>query len=95
MAPLANSLGHELVRVEAQRSTHSIDPDAMDLMMHGWSALWQQPTKESTSARDYLVPMMPSFTTFFLLKLTCAMPRLARPEHVQGIVGWRQDGNQT
>ena len=54
MARLANSLGHELVRVEAQRSTHSIDPDAIDLMMHGWSALWQQPTKESTAlARDY------------------------------------------
>ena len=47
-------LGYELVKAEAQKSTHSTNPDAIDLMMRGWSALWQQPTKESTaSARDY------------------------------------------
>jgi tetratricopeptide (TPR) repeat protein len=54
VARLANMLGYELVKAEAQRSTHSTNPDAIDLTMRGWSALWQQPTKESTtSARDY------------------------------------------
>jgi adenylate cyclase len=54
VARLANRLGYELVKAEAQRSTHSTNPDAIDLMMRGWAALWQQPTKESTaSARDY------------------------------------------
>ena len=54
VARLANSLGHELVRAEAQRSTHSTNPDAIDLTMRGWAAIWQQQTKESTaSARDY------------------------------------------
>ncbi len=54
VARLANSLGYELARAEAQKSTHSTNPDAIDLMMRGWAAIWQQPTKESTaSARDY------------------------------------------
>ena len=54
VARLANALGYELVKAEAQRSTHSTNPDAIDLTMRGWAALWQQPTKESTaSARDY------------------------------------------
>ena len=54
VARLANSLGYELVKAEAQRSTHSTNPDAIDLTMRGWAALWQPPTKESTaSARDY------------------------------------------
>ena len=51
---LANTLGYELVKAEAQRSTHSTNPDAIDLTMRGWAALWQPATKESTtSARDY------------------------------------------
>jgi TolB-like protein/Tfp pilus assembly protein PilF len=54
VARLANSLGYELAKAEAQKSLHSTDPDAIDLMMRGWSALWQRPTKESiASARDY------------------------------------------
>ena len=54
VARLANMLGYELVKAEAQRSTHSTNPDAIDMTMRGWWALWQQPTKESTtSARDY------------------------------------------
>ena len=54
VARLANSLGYELARAEAQRGAHSTDPDVIDLMMRGWAALWQQPTQESTtSARDY------------------------------------------
>ena len=54
VARLANTLGYELVKAEAQRSTHSTNPDAIDLTMRGWAALWQPPTKESiASARDY------------------------------------------
>jgi adenylate cyclase len=54
VARLANTLGYELVRAEAQRSTHSTNPDAIDLTMRGWAALWQPPSNESTaSARDY------------------------------------------
>ena len=54
VARLANSLGYELARAEAQRSVHSTDPDAIDLMMRGWAVLWQPMTKESTAlARDY------------------------------------------
>jgi adenylate cyclase len=54
VARLANTLGYELVKAEAQRSTHSTNPDAIDLTMRGWAAHWQPPTKESiTSARDY------------------------------------------
>jgi hypothetical protein len=51
---LANTLGYELVKAEAQRSTHSTNADAIDLTMRGWAALWQPATKETTtSARDY------------------------------------------
>ena len=54
VARLANSLGYELTKAEAQKSTHSTNPDAIDLTMRGWAALWQPLTKESTaSARDY------------------------------------------
>jgi adenylate cyclase len=54
VARLANTLGYELVKAEAQRGTHSTDPDAIDLTMRGWAEHWQLPTKESiTSARDY------------------------------------------
>ena len=54
VARLANSLGYELTKAEAQRSTHSTNPDAIDLTMRGWTVFWHPPTKESTaSARDY------------------------------------------
>jgi adenylate cyclase len=54
VARLANTLGYELVRVEAQKSTRSSNLDAIDLTMRGWVAIWQPITKESvTSARDY------------------------------------------
>jgi adenylate cyclase len=54
VARLANRLGYELARAEAQKSIHSTNPDAIDLMMRGWSVLWQPPTKESVAlARDY------------------------------------------
>jgi adenylate cyclase len=54
VARLANTLGYELMKAEAQRSTHSTNPDAIDLTMRGWAVLWQPRTKESVvSARDY------------------------------------------
>jgi adenylate cyclase len=54
VARLANTLGYELVKAEAQRGAHSTNPDAIDLTMRGWAAHWRPPTKESmTSARDY------------------------------------------
>jgi tetratricopeptide (TPR) repeat protein len=55
VARLANTLGHELVKAEAQRGTHSTNPDAIDLTMRGWAEREQwPPTKESiASARDY------------------------------------------
>jgi adenylate cyclase len=55
VARLANTLGHELVKAEAQRGKHSTNPDAIDLTMRGWAEREQQPpTKESiASARDY------------------------------------------
>ena len=54
VARLANSLGYELARAEAQKSVHSTNPDAIDLMMRGWATLWQPMTKESTAlARNY------------------------------------------
>ena len=52
VARLANTLGYELVKAEAQREHALTNPDAIDLTMRGWAAHWQPPTKESvTSAR--------------------------------------------
>ena len=54
VARLANSLGYELVKAEAQKGVHLSNPDAIDLTMRGWAAFWQPPTKESVaSARGY------------------------------------------
>src|SRR5208282_2005611 len=54
VARLANTLGYELTKAEAQKSTLSANPDVVDLMMRGWAALWQPPTKErNETARDY------------------------------------------
>jgi hypothetical protein len=41
VARLANTLGSELVKAEAEKSTHSRNPDAIDLTMRGWAI---QPT---------------------------------------------------
>ena len=51
VARLANSLGYELVRTEAEK------PDAVDLAMRGWALVWQeqqQRTKESNNAAEAL-----------------------------------------
>jgi adenylate cyclase len=41
VARLANTLGSELVNAEAEKSTHSGNPDAIDLTMRGWAILNQ------------------------------------------------------
>jgi adenylate cyclase len=51
VARLANSLGYELVRAEAQTGTHSKNPDAIDLAMRGQALLQQAtPTKDNNDA---------------------------------------------
>jgi len=39
VARLANTLGSELVKAEAEKGTHSGNPDAIDLTMRGWAIL--------------------------------------------------------
>jgi adenylate cyclase len=39
VARLANALGYELVKAEANKSAHSTNPDAIDLTMRGWALL--------------------------------------------------------
>jgi adenylate cyclase len=41
VARLANTLGHELVKAEAERNAHSTNPDAVDFTMRGWALIWQ------------------------------------------------------
>jgi adenylate cyclase len=37
VARLANTVGYELVNAEAQKASHSTNPDAIDLTMRGWA----------------------------------------------------------
>src|SRR5271170_7174801 len=41
VARLANSLGYELVKAEAEKSARSKNPDVIDLIMRGNAALWR------------------------------------------------------
>jgi len=50
VARLANTLRHELVKVEAERDSRSQNPDAIDLAMRGKALLWPPFTKEKTDA---------------------------------------------
>ena len=55
VARLANSLGYELVKAEAERSPRSNNPDAIELAMRGWAVLWQgmqQRSKSNFNARE-------------------------------------------
>jgi adenylate cyclase len=58
VARLANSLGYELVRTEAEKGARSKSPDAVDLAMRGWALVWQeqqqQRTKENNDAAKAL-----------------------------------------
>ena len=51
MARLANTLGIELVKAEAEKAARSKNPDAVDLTMRGWAlARTSQQTKEKNEA---------------------------------------------
>ena len=52
VARLSNTLGFELVKAEAEKSTHSQGPDVVDLDMRGWVMMqqWLGTTKEYVSA---------------------------------------------
>ena len=52
VARLANTLGFELVKAEAEKSTRSRSPDVVDLDMRGWVMLqqWLGTTKDYVSA---------------------------------------------
>ncbi|HEY4985953.1 MAG TPA: adenylate/guanylate cyclase domain-containing protein, partial [Bradyrhizobium sp.] len=50
VARLANTLGHELVKAEAQYSLRHVNPDAIDLDMRGWALSSQRVTKTSNMA---------------------------------------------
>ena len=58
VARLANSLGYELVKTEAEKDARSKSPDAVDLAMRGWAVVWQeqqrQRTKENNNAAQAL-----------------------------------------
>ena len=57
VARLANSLGYELVKSEAEKDARSKSPDAVDLVMRGWALVWQeqqQRTKENNNAAEAL-----------------------------------------
>ena len=53
VARLANSLGYELVKAEAEKAARSKNLDAVDLTTHGWALIWheQQPPKKDFSLR--------------------------------------------
>ena len=51
VARLANSLGYELVRAEAEKGSRAKKPDSIDLTMRGAALLWRQPpTKVNNDA---------------------------------------------
>jgi adenylate cyclase len=50
VARLANTLGHELVKAEAQYSLRHVNPDAIDLDMRGWAMVSQRVTKDGNLA---------------------------------------------
>jgi adenylate cyclase len=55
VARLANTLGIELIKAEAEKGTRSKDPDAVDLTMRGWAlARPSQQTKEKNEAARVL-----------------------------------------
>jgi tetratricopeptide (TPR) repeat protein len=49
---LANSLGSELVRAEAEKGAHSKNPDAIDLTMRGWALHWREEAKPTKQEND-------------------------------------------
>ena len=55
---VANSLGYELVKTEAEKDARSKNPDAVDLAMRGWALVsreqQQQRTRENNNAAKAL-----------------------------------------
>jgi len=52
VARLGNALGFELVKAEAEKSARSNNPDAIDLAMRGWAAMWQSYPEPPKEKRD-------------------------------------------
>jgi adenylate cyclase len=52
VARLGNALGFELVKAEAEKSARSQNPDAIDLAMRGWAAMWQSYPEPPKEKRD-------------------------------------------
>ena len=52
VARLGNALGFELVKAEAEKSGRSQNPDAIDLAMRGWAAMWQSYPEPPKEKRD-------------------------------------------
>ena len=52
VARLRNALGFELVKAEAEKSARSNNPDAIDLAMRGWAAMWQSYPEPPKEKRD-------------------------------------------
>jgi adenylate cyclase len=52
VARLGNALGFELVKAEAEKSARSKNPDAIDLAMRGWAAMWQSYPEPPKEKRD-------------------------------------------
>jgi adenylate cyclase len=51
VARLGNTLGFELVRAEAEKSSRSANPDAIDLTMRGWAMAWRAVQEQSMTAK--------------------------------------------
>jgi TolB-like protein/Flp pilus assembly protein TadD len=52
VARLGNALGFELVKAEAEKSARSQNPDAIDLAMRGWAAMFQSYPEPPREKRD-------------------------------------------
>ncbi len=52
VARLANILGWELVKAEAEKGVHSKNPDVIDLTMRGRALFWQQESKPTKDTND-------------------------------------------
>ena len=91
VARLANTLGYELSKAEAQKSAHSSNPDAIDLTMRGWAATWQPFTKESVaSAREYFERAMKIDP-----QNAEAMVGFAYARYLARVLGWSTDAEDT
>ena len=54
---LANSLGSELVKAEAEKGVHSKNPDVIDLTMRGWALNWQSGSKPTKDKNDAVIAL--------------------------------------